>query len=42
MCVYNIKGIIIPGKSVGEFQIGWTKNELFSKNLINRDYSNQL
>lgn len=41
MHTYNIEGIIIPGKSVGEFQIGWTKNELFSRNLIDRDYTNQ-
>lgn len=39
--MYNIGGMIVPGKNIGDFKIGWTSNELLYRNLIERDYSNK-
>ncbi|MDP4182421.1 MAG: hypothetical protein Q8942_15195 [Bacillota bacterium] len=42
MCYYyDIRGIIVPGKKIGDFLIRSTYNDILSKNLIERDYSNK-
>lgn len=41
MISYNIKGDIINGKRVGDFQIGSTYNDNIFRQLITRDKSNE-